>query len=133
MRTQNIYLPAGYEPDKDESYYAAPKLSEFAIQCLTDDTKGFLGHNWRADNRFRMLNAMEFVDWEFHGGASIGESVVIVFYPWKDKTKTSKVVTLWLGTWHHAPLVAWTGGILAAGKDPKIKVDFLPKYTDLIH
>lgn len=132
MRTGSVYIPAGYKPDDDESYYAAPKLSEFDLQCLADETKSFIGHNWRADNRFRILNAVEFADWEFGRGASIGESVVIVFYPWKDKTKTSKIATLWLGTWHHSPLVAWTGGIFAIG-NPKVRVDYLSNYIDLVH
>lgn len=132
MQTKNVYLPAGYDPEDDESYYAAPRLSEFDVQCLTDDTKSFLGYDWRADSRFKMLNAIEFTDWTFGKGAVIGQSVVIVFYPWKDRTKTSKVATLWLGTWHHAPLVVWTGGIFAIG-DSKIRVDFLSKYIDLIH
>lgn len=132
MRTGSVYIPADYKPDDDESYYAAPKLSEFDLQCLADETKSFIGHNWRSDSRFRMLNAVEFTDWEFGRGASIGESVVIVFYPWKDRTKTSKIATLWLGTWHHSPLVAWTGGILAIG-NPKIRVDYLSKYIDLVH
>ena len=140
MRTQNIYLPAGYEPDKDESYYAAPRLSEFAVQCLVNDTKGFIGHDWRGDIEFKRINTVQFVGWCFGHGAAIGETVRLVFYSWKRpgcaviaQPKTTKFATLWLGTWHHAPLIAWTGGILAVGEDPRIKVDFLPKYTDLIH
>lgn len=128
MRTKSVYLPAGYDPEADESFYAAPKLSTFDVECLCDSTKSFVGHNWKVDSRFMASNACEFVDWAFGKGASIGETIVIIFYPWKEKVKTAKVSTLWLGTWHHAPLIAWTGG------DPSvIKVDFLSEYIDLIH
>lgn len=132
MQTCSIYIPAGYKPDEDESYYAAPKLSQFDIQCLTDETEGCYSAiynndcNWRVDGRFKAVNALEFAECEFRKGAFIGQSVVIIFYPWKDESKVSKVATLWLGTWHHAPIVAWSNG-------SSIKVDPLPEYIDLIH
>lgn len=126
MQTCSIYVPTGYKPTEDESYYAAPKLSEFDIRCLTDDTESYCNYDWRADNRFMAFNAIEFTESAFNRGASIGESVVIIFYPWKDESKVSKVATLWLGTWHHAPIVVWSNG-------SSIKTDSLPEYIDLIH
>jgi hypothetical protein len=125
-QTYSIYIPAGYKPNEDESYYAAPKLSAFDIQCLTDDTESCCNYNWKADSRFRAFTATEFTESAFSKGASIGESVVIIFYPWKDESKVSKVATLWLGTWHHAPIVVWSDG-------SSIKTEFLPQYIDLIH
>jgi hypothetical protein len=131
-QTCSIYVPAGYKPDEDESYYAAPKLSQLDIQCLTDETKGYCSavysdnYNWRTDCRFKAVNAPEFAECEFRKGASIGQSVVVIFYPWKDASKVSKVATLWLGTWHHAPIVVWSSG-------SSIKVNPLPQYIDLIH
>lgn len=132
MRTSNIYLPSNYDPTLDESYYAAPRLSEFGLKCLINDTKFFANHNWRTDSRFMASSATQFINCKWGTGAWIGESIAIAFYSWKDATRTTKVATLWLGSWHHAPLIAWTGGILAIG-DPKIKINFLPKYSDLIH
>ena len=126
MQTRSIYVPAGYKPSEDESYYAAPRLSAFDIQCLTDDTESYCNYNWRADSRFKAFTATEFTGSAFSKGASIGESVVIIFYPWKDESKVSKVATLWLGTWHHAPIVAWSNG-------SSIKTNHLPAYIDLIH
>ena len=131
-QTCSIYVPAGYKPDEDESYYAAPKLSQLDIQCLTDETKGYCSaiysdnYNWRTDCRFKAVNALEFAECEFRKGASIGQSVVIIFYPWKDPDKVSKVAALWLGTWHHAPIIVWSNG-------SNIKVNSLPQYIDLIH
>jgi len=132
MRMNSVYLPSGYDPLLHESYFQAPKLSEFDVQCLIDSTKSLIGHDWKIDARFIASNAAEFVDWSFDKGAVIGEAIAIIFYPWREKVKTAKIATLWLGTWHHTPLVAWSGGILAIG-DPKVKVDFLPKYIDLVH
>jgi hypothetical protein len=125
-QTFSIYIPAGYKPGEDESYYAAPKLSAFDIQCLTYDTESYCNYDWRADSRFRAFTATEFTEFAFNKGASIGESVVIIFYPWKDESRVSKVATLWLGTWHHAPIVVWSDG-------SSIKTDSLPEYIDLIH
>jgi len=126
MQTLSISVPPGYRPEDDESCYAAPKLSSFDVQCLVDWTEAHSNYNWRNDARFKALNAVEFTELKFRKGASIGESVVIIFYPWKDEERVSKVATLWLGTWHHAPLVAWSDG-------SEVKTEFLPEYIDLIH
>lgn len=126
MQAESIYVPAGYKPNDDESFYAAPRLAQFDIQCLVDNTEAYCNYNWRTDRKFNALNAIEFTELKFRKGASIGESVVIVFYPWKDEDKVSKVATLWLGTWHHTPLVAWSDG-------SGIRTEFLPEYIDLVH
>lgn len=126
MRTQNIYIPAGYRPSDDKSYYSAPKLSALDIQCLIDSAERYWDYNWKADDRFRAVNSIEFTEQTLGNRASIGASIIVVFYPWKDESKVSKVAALWLGTWHHAPIAAWNDG-------GKIGVDFLPQYIDLIH
>jgi hypothetical protein len=130
MRTGSIYLPCNYRPEDEQSWYSAPRLSELELCSLSECTMTFAGHNWKADSRFMASNAIEFTDWAFRKGASIGEAIVIIFYPWKEKRKTAKTATLWLGTWHHAPLIAWIGGMVA---DQNVTVDALPKYLDLIH
>jgi hypothetical protein len=126
MRTQNIYVPAGYRPKDDESYYAAPKLSAFDVQCLTDSAEMYWDYNWKADDRFKAVDSTEFTGESLGNGASIGVSIVVIFYPWKDESKVSKVAALWLGTWHHAPVVICNDG-------SSIKTEFLPQYIDLIH
>ena len=126
MRTQSIYVPAGYKPNDDESYYAAPKLSAFYTQCFIDDAEMYWDYNWRADDRFKAVSSVEFTEQTLGGGASIGLSVVAIFYPWKNEDKVSKVAAVWLGTWHHAPIVARNEG-------SGIKIEFLPEYIDLVH
>lgn len=126
FRTNNVLLPSGYKPDEDESYYAAPKLSEFDIECLINSTKSFVDYNWRNDKRFSAGSAVNFVGSSFGMGAVIGESVAIMFYSWK-KDATTKVASLWLGTWHHAPIIVWGSRL------DNVRIDFLPSYIDLIH
>ncbi len=130
MRTGSLHLPSGYDPAADESFYSAPKLSALDLECLVDSTRLLIGHNWRVDARFMASNSSEFVDWAFGKGASIGESIAIIFYPWKDSVRTAKIATLWLGTWHHAPLVAWASD---AGSGSNVKIEPLAEYIDLIH
>lgn len=120
-----ICVPSGYKPEEDESYYAAPQLENSSFKWLADNTRSFIGHDWRNDPRFLSGSASKFVDYSFKDGAVIGQCVVVVFYSYKDGG-TTKVSSLWLGTWHHAPIVAWANSF-------EIKVNFLPKYIDLIH
>jgi hypothetical protein len=126
MRTQSIYVPAGYRPKDDESYYAAPRLSAFDVQCLADSAEMYWDYNWKADDRFKAVDSTEFTGQSLGNGASIGASIVVIFYPWKDESKVSKAVALWLGTWHHAPIAVCSDG-------SSIKIDSLPQYIDLIH
>lgn len=126
LRTNNVLLPLGYRPDEDESYYAAPKLSELDIGCLMDSTKSFIDYNWRDDKRFSRGSATDFVNWSFGRGAVIGESIAIMFYSWKSDA-TTKVATLWLGTWHHTPIIVWGSRL------DNVRIDFLSNYIDLVH
>lgn len=130
MRTESTHLPDGYNPSFEQSWYSAPRLSESELRSLSKCATAFVGHSWKVDARFMASNAIEFTDWAFHNGASIGEVIVIIFYPWREKCSTAKVAALWLGTWHHAPLVAWTTSLPAV---QDIKVEALPRYIDLIH
>lgn len=133
MRTNVVCTPNNYNPECDSSYYAAPKLSAIDMRRLADDTLSLVDYGWPDDARFKRTNAAQFVGWCFGSGAVIGETVQLVFYVWKrlDCTAISsltatKFATLWLGTWHHAPILAWTA------KDLNVKVNSLPKYSDLI-
>ena len=125
MRTKSVYLPEGYKPTEDESFYCAPRLSSLDIQCLTDEAARYCGYNWRANDECYAGDSIEFTAHILLNAASIGQVVVIFFYPWVND-KATKVAALWLGTWHHAPVVAWSDG-------SKVSVDFLPQYIDLIH
>lgn len=137
-RTGQIYLPSDYNPDSDESYYAAPRLSNSQLDQISQQTVSLVTTDWSdlKTTKFIRTAVVDFVRLSFQTGAAIGETVEIVFYPWKDRDTASKLVatkfaTLWLGTWHHAPMVAWTAGILMVG-EINVKVNFLPKYSDLI-
>lgn len=133
MRPNVVYTPPGYDPESDESYYAAPRLQALDIKLMSEDTLSFVGYDWLDDTRFKRAHATQFVDWCYGKGAIIGETVSLIFYSWKKpdcsviaKPKATKFATLWLGTWHHAPIVAWSDG-------SNVKVNFLPEYIDLVH
>lgn len=126
------WLPDGYLPGHDESYYAAPKLEAERIQLLRDRVTILTADHWNDDRSFRKLPAVDFVCWDLGGQASIGLVIDIGFYSYvrhdkpEDETGT-KFASVWLGTWHHAPILAWRHA-----KSPSITVDSLPKYSDLI-
>lgn len=132
-------IPEGYRPDDDRSCYNAPRLSDLSIKSLKSDAEAVFLRGWKFEKTFQRLNAFDFVSQFFGKGAAIGEAVAVIFYPWKQENscssgedvEASKFAVLWLGTWHHAPIVAWLSAI--SGSEPEAKVDFLPKYTDLIH
>lgn len=133
LRTNVVYTPSNYNPECDSSYYAAPRLAVADMHKLADDALSLVDYNWRDDARFKRANATQFVGWCFGHGAVIGETVQLVFYAWKRpdcaviaQPRATKFATLWLGTWHHAPVIAWTA------KDLNVKVNFLPQYSDLI-
>lgn len=129
LKTGIRYLPMNYCPEKFESFYSSPKLSQCAINSMITEVKDLVNHPWMRESQFRTGTAASFVDLEFHKGAAIGETVAIVFYPYgptPENQRPQKAAMLWLGTWHHAPLVAWS----ASGKASSA---CLPKYIDLIH
>lgn len=129
LRTGFRYLPMYYYPEKFESFYSSPRLSQYSVESMIAEVKDLMDHPWMRESRFRTGTAASFVDLEFHKGAAIGETVAIVFYPYGPAPideKPQKAAMLWLGTWHHAPLVAWSANGRASST-------FLPKYVDLIH
>lgn len=135
MRPNTVYTPSGYDPESDSSYYNAPRLSTSDMQSLADDALSFVDYCWKDDYRFKRMNASDFVNECYGRGAVIGETVNLIFYAWKrpdfkiiEQPVATKFATLWLGTWHHAPILAWTT------RNPIVKpnVNFLPKYSDLI-
>ena len=128
------WLPEGYLPDDDESYYSAPRLEHERIQLLGERATVLTAKNWNADRSFRRLPAVDFVCWDLGGQASIGLVIDIGFYSYRrhdkvvdDDEKVTKFASVWLGTWHHAPLLAWR-----KAKPATINFDSLPKYSDLI-
>jgi hypothetical protein len=128
------FVPEGYDPDSDESYFSAPRLEDERIKFLNERILVLTSTGWLKDLSFKKLNAVDFVCWDLAGQASIGSVVDIAFYKWErdgDEYLTdlpaTKFASVWLGTWHHAPLVAWR-----QAKSPAIKVEPLPKYSDLI-
>lgn len=128
------WLPDGYLPDDDESYYSAPKLEPERLMLLGKRATILTAKHWNDDRSFRKLNAIDFVCWELGGQASIGLVIDIGFYSYKrhdqpdkeDETGT-KFASVWLGTWHHAPILAWR-----QAKSSSATIDSLPKYSDLI-
>jgi len=128
------FLPEGYDPESDESYYAAPQLEDHYVKFLSERVLTLVSANWFTDLSFRKLSTVDFVCWDLAGHASTGSVIDIAFYPWKrdDNSDTlvataTKFASIWLGTWHHAPVIAWRQAGSAA-----IKVESPPKYSDLI-
>ena len=129
-----LWLPNGYLPGHDESYYAAPKLEADRIKLLRDRGTIPTVEHGNDDRSFKKLPAVDFVCWDLGGYASIGSVIDIGFYSWKKpdcneihEAVGTKFASVWLGTWHHAPILAWR-----LAKSPAITVDSLPKYSDLI-
>jgi hypothetical protein len=127
-------LPEGYDAHSDESYFSAPRLEAEHTKFLGERALTVTASNWFADLSFRKLNAIDFVCWDLAGQASIGAVVDIVFYKWErvddgyiDEVPATKLASVWLGTWHHSPIVAWRHA-----KSATIKLESLPKYSDLI-
>lgn len=128
------WLPEGYLPDDDESYYSAPKLESERIQLLGDRVITLTAKHWNDDRSFKKLPAVDFVCWDLGGQASIGLVIDIGFYSWKKpdcseihEAVATRLACVWLGTWHHAPLLAWR-----KAESASINFDSLPKYSDLI-
>lgn len=128
-----VRLPETYNPDDDESYYRAPKLSPVSMELLKTRLEGISIGSWVGDIRFKKTNVHEFINSYICGGAYIGSTVDIAFYRWRrfsqglDQFDTTKLAVVWLGTWHHCPIVFWR----SIGES-KVRIDYLPKYLDLV-
>jgi len=127
-------LPADYDADSDESYFSAPRLEDFHLQSLRERITCLVSTQWFTDFSFRKLNAVDFVCWDLAGQAPVGTVVDIAFYKWErngddylNDVPATKFASVWLGTWHHAPIVAWR-----RANSTVIKFESLPKYSDLI-
>jgi hypothetical protein len=127
-------LPDGYDAHSDESYFTAPRLEACHGKYLSERILAVTAGTWFTDLSFRKLNAIDFVCWDLAGQASIGAVVDIAFYKWErvdddyvNEVPATKLASVWLGTWHHSPIVAWR-----QAKSPAIKLESLPKYSDLI-
>lgn len=139
-KAREIMLPPGYDSRLDESYYNAPPLSSESISFLEDRVRTGLGIA-EADvilslgKNFYQGGASQFVD-AVVKKALCGAVVELVFYSWVrhdfrpyTQPSVNKFVCLWLGTWHHCPIIAWSNGI---GPNTSVKTEHLPKYIDLI-
>jgi hypothetical protein len=132
-RGRILELPPGYDSTLDESYYCAPRLN------LEQQRKLYLHTVELAD--LRSINATQFfvgsvshfVSCEFDLGAPIGTTIDIAYYSWSN-LEVHKLATLWLGTWHHTPLLVWIKASKPVDSTgPTVKFSPLPKYMDLIH
>lgn len=113
----------GYDPEAEESFYKAPPLGEGAISWLGDCALAAEDAG-RWESPSSASPASQFVGSNFYGRVPIGEVVKLLFFAW-GKSSATKAAALWLGTWHHAPIVACCN----AGK---LTVQSLPAYSDLI-
>jgi hypothetical protein len=127
-------LPAGYDASSDDSYFSAPKLEDFYVQSLKEQISTLTSNQWFTNQSFRKLNAIDFVCWDLAGQAPIGTVVDIAFYKWErngdeylTEVPATKFASIWLGTWHHAPVVVWRSAASLA-----FRVETLPAYSDLI-
>jgi hypothetical protein len=66
---------------------------------------------------------------------TVGIVVPILFYPFTSLDITRYAVC-WIGTWHHAPVIAWTADSVAKTgseiKEPPIMCQKLPAHSDLL-
>jgi hypothetical protein len=132
--TKLRFLPANYDAGSDESYFSSPKLEEFCVQSLKERIACMIRDQWFTDVSFRKLNAVDFVCWDLAGQAPAGTVIDIAFYKWErsgddylNNIPATKFASVWLGTWHHAPVVVWR----QAGSSV-IKTEIPPAYSDLI-
>ena len=128
-----VYLPPGYYALSDENYYAAPRLDLQQKQNLQSYVSLLGRIDWSLNGTFFVGSVSQFVDSRFHLGAPVGTTVDIVYYSWSN-LEARKFAALWLGTWHHSPLLVWVKARKPEDQaEPVVKFDFLPKYIDLIH
>ena len=130
-------LPDHYDPLDDKSYYSAPLFPETGCQLLASRLLSLTPDRWldvkcvNSGLRFRRLPAVDFVCWDLGGRTPIGAIIDLAFYSWKedsDLPRASKFASVWLGTWHHCPLVAWR-----SSNGEHAKFDYLPEFFDLLH
>lgn len=128
------FLPDGYDAESDESYFSAPRLAAEHERFLRERVLVLTANDWFKDLSFRKLNAVDFVCWDLAGQATIGTVIDIAFYKWErvnddyvDEVPATKFASVWLGSWHYSPIIAWR-----QAKSPAIKLESLPKYSDLI-
>lgn len=128
-----VYLPPRYFAPLDENYYSGPRLEPEQRQDMQSHTLQLSGMDWSLSGPFFVGSVGQFVDSRFHLGTPVGTTVDIVYYSWSN-LEARKFATLWLGTWHHAPLLVWIQAKKPnVSTEPAVKFDFLPKYIDLIH
>ena len=133
VKGRTLELPPGYDPNLDESYYCAPRLSLEQQHKLYLHTAKFIGSDSINISQFFVGSVSHFIACEFDLGAPIGATIDIAYYSWSN-LEVRRLATLWLGTWHHTPLIAWAKvGKLGDSTEPAIRFDYLPKYMDLIH
>jgi hypothetical protein len=138
-KPSEILLPRGYDPRLDESYYNAPPLSDQSTDLLKSRASATPGLTEQdviqcLSKNFYQGSTSDFVDATLKR-ALCGSVIELVFYTWVRhdfRPYVQPVVTrfacLWLGTWHHCPIIAWT---VMQYHNP-VNVEHLPKYIDLI-
>lgn len=133
VKGRTLELPPGYDSTLDESYYCAPRLNAKQRHRLYLHTLELTDLRSINGTQFFVGSVSHFVSCEFDLGAPIGATIDIAYYSWSN-LEVHKLATLWLGTWHHAPLLVWAKvGELGDSTAPTVKFSPLPKYMDLIH
>lgn len=128
-----VYLPPRYYSTLDESYFCSYRLDSGQQRGLHDNTLKLVTVTSLAGTNFFAGSVAQFVDSTFELGAPIGMTFDIAYYAWSN-LEVRKLATLWLGTWHHAPLLVWAKAPKAGDQtQPVVKFNPLPKYMDLIH
>ena len=132
------FVPVGYDPRLEESYYCAPPLSD---QWRNSLSKRIAYANWslQADSDFERIDVSAFVKSLPDRRAPVGCAVDLLFYKWvrhdlrgNAEDSPTRFATLWLGTWHHCPLLFWRNNDVTIKSEALVKVDRLPRYLDLI-
>jgi hypothetical protein len=122
-RAIDVVPVLGYDPLSDDSYWNSktmdidylkmllaatlPRVKALDFSCSVSAPKSYLAFEERH---------LEF-----------GLTVPIMFYPFSQKKDTKKYSLLWLGTWHHAPIVVWK-----EDKWVRFNGEKLPHYIDLL-
>lgn len=133
-----VFLPTEYDPRLEESYYGAPPLSDQWRNMLS---KRIAEAEWslQTDSDFEKTDVSAFVKSFPDRRAPVGCAVDLLFYRWvrhdlreNAEDSPTRFATLWLGTWHHCPLLFWRKSDVTIGNQALVKVDRLPRYLDLI-
>lgn len=122
--SSSVVIPVpNYDPEDDSSFYSAESMNSGELLDV-------LNHMISAypdvvDVPFTFNEKGKFVNSRDHI-TMIGSTVGLLFYPYSSSLIT-KHCALWIGTWHHSPIVYWR-----ASDTKKIRCEKIPQYADLI-